>query len=131
MALSCSAVYIDRSKVNLNDDSITVFIAYSRPEEGVTGRRRGKFAGGCELGVGASGCSSACDDGHSDDGGIMVEFVITGLGVATLGGLLDFLLSFCAFFAAQLAEEGRAEPSPLSLRLIASSRTADCEVGLW
>lgn len=50
--------------------------------------------------------------------------VTTGLGADTLAGLLDLLLSFGAFLAAQLAEEGSAEPSPLSLLLIASSRLA-------
>lgn len=50
------------------------------------------------------------------------EFVTTGLGADTLVGLLDLLLSFCTFFVAQLALEGRAEPSPLSLLLMASSR---------
>lgn len=51
----------------------------------------------------------------------------TGLEAATLAGLLDFVLSFCEFLAAQLAEEGSADPSPLSLRLIASSRATACE----
>ncbi len=46
-----------------------------------------------------------------------------------LAGLLDRLLPFCAFFAAQLADEGRADPSPLSLRLIASSLAVCCDAG--
>jgi len=51
---------------------------------------------------------------------LTVAFVPTGLDAARLAGLLDILLSFCEFLAAQLADDGRAEPSPLSLRLIAS-----------
>ena len=43
-----------------------------------------------------------------------------GLDAAMLAGLLD-LLSLCAFLAAQLADEGSADPSPLLLRLIVSS----------
>lgn len=39
-----------------------------------------------------------------------------------LAGLLDPLLSTCTFFLPQLAEDGSAEPSPLSLRLMGSSR---------
>lgn len=62
--------------------------------------------GGCRL-------SAGCED--------TVTGAPTGLEADTLAGLLDLLLSVCAFFAAQLADEGSAEPSPLSLRLIASS----------
>ena len=52
------------------------------------------------------------------------ELVMTGLGVDMLAGLLDLRLSVATFLAAQLAVVGKADPSPLSLRLIASSRTA-------
>lgn len=54
----------------------------------------------------------------------MIELVMTGLGAITLAGWLDFPLSFCAFFAAHVAEDGRPGPSPLSLRLIDSARAA-------
>lgn len=51
-----------------------------------------------------------------------------------LEGLLERRLSLCAFLAAQLADEGRAEPSPLSLRLIGSSlllcRAIECDAAL-
>ena len=56
---------------------------------------------------------------------VKVAGATVGLEAAMLAGLLDLLLSFCVFFVAQLAEEGKAEPSPLSLRLIASSWVAD------
>ena len=70
------------------------------------------------VGSGGGGSDGTCR--------VSVGFVITGLEAATLAGLLDFVLSFCAFLAAQLAEEGSADPSPLSLRLMASSRAAAC-----
>lgn len=54
---------------------------------------------------------------------------MTGLGAATLAGLLDFLLSFCAFLAAHVAEDGKPGPSPLSLRLIDSARATDMGTG--
>lgn len=73
--------------------------------------------------------SEGCRGFSGSTGGCLVSegcettdaFAPTGLDAARDAGLLNFLLSFCAFLAAQLAEDGRAEPSPLSLRLIASS----------
>ena len=54
-----------------------------------------------------------------------------GLGAETLADLLDSRLSVCAFLLAQLADEGKADPSPLSLRLIGSSllawRAIECD----
>jgi len=63
--------------------------------------------------VGVSRLSVACEE--------IVAGAAIGLGAAMLVCLLDLLLSLCVFLAAQLADEGSADPSPLSLRLISSS----------
>ena len=76
--------------------------------------------------VGSAGGGSDGTGRVSADCTGTLGFVITGLEAATLAALLDFVLSFCAFFAAQLADEGSADPSPLSLRLMASSRATAC-----
>lgn len=104
-------------------DVDTILIAASSPHGGSGARWRiaveevweevSEDCSGLSGSVGACWVSEACEE--------TVAFVTTGLGAATLAGLLDFRLSVGAFLAAQLAEDGSAEPSPLSLRLIASS----------
>lgn len=85
----------------------------------------------CGGSGGGFGCTRGCDcEGRCAEDFIsacatfeIVEaLVTTGLGAEILAGLLDLRLSTCEFLVAQLAVEGRADPSPLSLRLIASSR---------
>ena len=137
-------MYLERLKEDLKDDSLTTFAALSNARApGVGDGSRGTGVdlssflevfdddssgnlAGCSCsraGTGAD-CIAGCGMGWvaGTAFGAILELVTTGLGADMLAVLLDLLLSFCTFLVAQLAVEGSAEPSPLSLLLIVSSR---------
>ena len=129
----------------MKDDAKTFFSTPSKARDegeasslGVAGIAGGaslfeaEFNASVGLDGSAGGCSVGCGWVEGVELAVRWAFEITGLGAETLAGLLDPLLSTCTFFLPQLADDGSAEPSPLSLRLMGSSRlpwrAMDCDV---